>query len=208
MKIIISKRVIDSSLVGCIAAFLTTTPLSALAQGSGNILEYTGPAWSPYIAGGLIGVLVILTMYFSNHPLGASSAYAHLIGLFAKIFIPGRVRHLHFYRNKEPVINWGVMLLLGVVAGAYLAAWNGGEVTGQWLPVFWRENFGEQSLWLRAGVAFAGGVLMALGARVAGGCTSGHGISGALQLSVGSWIALLCFFLGGVPTAMLLFGRF
>jgi hypothetical protein len=46
---------------------------------------------------------------------------------------------------------------------------------------------------------------MALGARVAGGCTSGHGISGALQLSVGSWIALIGFFVGGVITAMLLF---
>ncbi|MEQ9814556.1 MAG: YeeE/YedE thiosulfate transporter family protein, partial [Azospirillaceae bacterium] len=40
---------------------------------------------------------------------------------------------------------------------------------------------------------------------LAGGCTSGHGISGALQLSVGSWVALACFFLGGVPVAMLLY---
>ncbi len=46
---------------------------------------------------------------------------------------------------------------------------------------------------------------MAFGARLAGGCTSGHGISGALQLSLGSWIALVGFFVGGVPTAMLLF---
>ena len=47
--------------------------------------------------------------------------------------------------------------------------------------------------------------LMAFGARMADGCTSGHGISGAMQLSVGSWIALLGFFVGGVATAMLLF---
>jgi uncharacterized membrane protein YedE/YeeE len=46
---------------------------------------------------------------------------------------------------------------------------------------------------------------MAFGARMAGGCTSGHGISGALQLSVGSWIALAGFFVGGIITAMLLF---
>jgi uncharacterized membrane protein YedE/YeeE len=54
-------------------------------------------------------------------------------------------------------------------------------------------------------VGFLGGGLMAFGARMAGGCTSGHGISGAMQLSVGSWIALLGFFVGGIATAMLLF---
>jgi uncharacterized membrane protein YedE/YeeE len=41
---------------------------------------------------------------------------------------------------------------------------------------------------LRAAVGFGGGLLMALGARLAGGCTSGHGISGTMQLSPGSWI--------------------
>lgn len=42
--------------------------------------------------------------------------------------------------------------------------------------------------------------LMAFGARFAGGCTSGHGISGALQLNVGSWIAVVCFFIGGIKS--------
>ena len=39
---------------------------------------------------------------------------------------------------------------------------------------------------------------MAFGSRLAGGCTSGHGISGTMQLSVGSWIAVICFFAGGI----------
>ena len=42
-------------------------------------------------------------------------------------------------------------------------------------------------------------------ARWAGGCTSGHGISGTLQLAVSSWIAAGCFFIGGIATAMLIF---
>ncbi len=46
---------------------------------------------------------------------------------------------------------------------------------------------------------------MAFGARLAGGCTSGHGISGALQLSVASWLSLACFLIGGVITAHLLY---
>jgi hypothetical protein len=57
----------------------------------------------------------------------------------------------------------------------------------------------------RLGVAFVGGIILAYGARLAGGCTSGHGISGALQLSVSSWVALTSFFIGAVATAHLLF---
>ena len=46
---------------------------------------------------------------------------------------------------------------------------------------------------------------MVYGARLAGGCTSGHGISGTLQLAVSSWIAVICFFVGGIVTALLLY---
>jgi hypothetical protein len=46
---------------------------------------------------------------------------------------------------------------------------------------------------------------LGLGARWAGGCTSGHGISGTLQLAVSSWVAAGCFFAGGILTAKLIF---
>ena len=54
-------------------------------------------------------------------------------------------------------------------------------------------------------MAFGGDAITTYGARLAGGCTSGHDISGALQLSVSSWIALACFFLAAVATAHLLY---
>jgi len=66
-------------------------------------------------------------------------------------------------------------------------------------------KFGASSLPLRGAAGFAGGILMAFGARMAGGCTSGHGISGTLQLNVASWIAVICFFIGGVALANLIF---
>ena len=55
--------------------------------------------------------------------------------------------------------------------------------------------------------AFAGfaGIVIAIGSRWAGGCTSGHGISGTLQLAVSSWLAAVCFFVGGIATALLLY---
>jgi len=168
-------------------------------------LAYPGPAWSPYLVGALIGVLSMATFYFSNKPLGASTAYARLAGMVGKLFARRHTESLKYYQDFKPRVDWEVMLLVGVVGGALLAAWLGGELTGEWLPAMWTGRFGADSLGLRLAVAFAGGGLMAFGARMAGGCTSGHGISGALQLSVGSWIAVVCFFAGGIATALLMF---
>jgi uncharacterized membrane protein YedE/YeeE len=53
-------------------------------------------------------------------------------------------------------------------------------------------------------VALVGGVFLGIGSRWADGCTSGHGISGTLQMVVSSWIAVICFFIGGVVTALLI----
>lgn len=184
---------------------IAAMPITAFAQTPAADPGTTGPAWSPYVVGALIGVLSMLTFYFSDKPLGASTAYAHIAGLIGRLIAPGHTDSLHFYaKDKQPKIDWGVMLVGGVVIGAFLAAWTGGEITARWLPPMWVAQFGD-AVWLRLGVAFIGGGLMAFGARLAGGCTSGHGISGALQLSVGSWVALLAFFVGGVITAMLLF---
>ena len=186
-------------------AAVGTTPIATLAQTQGtDPLAYSGPAWSPYLVGALIGVLSWLTFYFSHKPLGASTAYACLAGLVGKAVASRKTESLQFYQETPPKIDWEVMLVLGIVIGAFVAAWTGGELTGYWLAPMWESQFGS-NIALRLLAAFTGGTLMAFGARLAGGCTSGHGISGALQLSVGSWISLVCFFLGGVPIAMLLF---
>lgn len=169
-----------------------------------SYIESEGGAWSPYLVGALIGLLSMATFYFSNQPLGASTAYARIAGLMGKLFSKSHTESLKFFRETKPKIQWDVMLLIGIFIGAYMAAYSGGEITGKWIPALWEERFGSSYV-LRLGIAFLGGAVMAFGARLAGGCTSGHGISGTLQLSVGSWIALICFFLGGVIGANLLF---
>ena len=162
------------------------------------------PAWSPYIVGALIGVLSMATFYFSDKPLGVSTAYARLAGLIGNLFSRGHTETLKFYQDKKPKIEWEVMVLFGLVIGAFAAAWTGGELSATWVPRLWEQRFGAGAA-LRSGAAFVGGVIVAYGARLAGGCTSGHGISGALQLSVSSWIALGCFFAAAVGTAMLMY---
>lgn len=161
-------------------------------------------AWSPYLVGALIGLLSMATFYFSNKPLSVSTAYARLAGLVGNLFSKGHTENLKFYQDKKPKVEWQVMLVFGMLLGAYIAAVTGGEITAAWVPAMWESRFGPDVA-LRLGIAFLGGALLAYGARLAGGCTSGHGISGALQLSVSSWVALACFFIGGVATAMLLY---
>jgi uncharacterized membrane protein YedE/YeeE len=182
---------------------LSATPAWA-EELSTNPEVYSGPAWSPYLVGALIGVLSMFTFYFSNKPLGASTAYARVAGMLGTLVAPRHTKSLKFFKDKKPVVDWELMLVIGVIAGAFLAAWQGGELTGQWIPPMWEARFGE-NVGLRMIAAFIGGGLMAFGARLAGGCTSGHGISGTMQLSVGSWIAVICFFVGGIATAMLMF---
>lgn len=183
--------------------FDSLTPTVFIAQV--DPLQYPGPAWSPYLVGGLIGVLSMLTFYFSNKPIGASTAYARIAGMLGLAIAPKHTRSLKYFHDNPPKVGWELMLVVAVVGGSFLAAWTGGELTGQWLPAMWQERFGSDSYVLRMLVAFGGGVLMAFGARMAGGCTSGHGISGTLQLSIGSWISAICFFIGGVITAMAMF---
>jgi uncharacterized membrane protein YedE/YeeE len=166
---------------------------------------YSGPAWSPYLVGALIGVLSMFTFYFSNKPLGASTAYARVAGMLGALVAPKHTKSLKYYEENKPVIDWEVMLVVGVIFGAFLSAWQGNELTGAWLPKMWEARFGDDTVGLRWLAALGGGVLMAFGARLAGGCTSGHGISGTMQLSVGSWIAVVCFFASGIATAMLMF---
>lgn len=168
-------------------------------------LDYRGSAWSPYLVGGLIGVLSWLTFLFSNKALGASSQYATAAGGLGKAIAPRHTSSLKYFRDNPPKFGWGMVLIIGMLLGATAAAITGDEFTPRFLPEMWVDRFGEETYLLRGLTAFAGGLFMAFGARLAGGCTSGHGISGTMQLSVGSWIAATCFFIGGIATAFLLY---
>ena len=163
--------------------------------------------WSPYVCGALIGILAAATVLISDKLLGISTAYARISGMLGMILVPGLTKRLEYFKNTKPIIEWEVMLFVGVVIGSFLAAWSGGTIQAKLLPVTWVQRFGADSGTLRIIITILGGVFMAFGARTAGGCTSGHGISGTMQMSVGSWIALICFFIGGMAVAIPIFGR-
>ncbi|UEC42712.1 MAG: Putative inner membrane protein [Methanothrix sp.] len=170
------------------------------------MLEYLKmDLWSPYVVGVGIGVLSILAFLLSDRPIGCSAAYVRTSGIIEKLFIGTAVSEKAYYRKFKPAVEWEVMLVFGVVIGSFLSATFSGNLRLEIVPPLWLDRFGPDPF-QRTAAAFVGGALMGLGARWAGGCTSGHGISGTLQLAASSWLAAACFFAGGIAGAILLFG--
>lgn len=170
-----------------------------------NIINYlSATTWSPYVVGIGIGILSWLAFLLSNHPLGISTAFAKSAGMVEEAVRGPKIRDKPYYQANKPGIDWGWMLVCGLFLGALCAAWLGDDIRWRWVPEMWENTFGSSVL-LRLAVALFGGICVGFGARWGRGCTSGHGISGTMQLVVGSWIAVLCFFIGGVVVATFMY---
>lgn len=163
--------------------------------------------WSPYAVGIGIGILAWLSFLLSDRTIGCSTPFARTSGMIERLFRGNKTLDKPYYKKYAPVVDWGWMLVFGIVIGAFISSLLSGRFQFQWVPAGWVQAFGSAPL-PRLIVALVGGILMGLGSRWAGGCTSGHGISGTLQLSISSWIASICFFIGGIATAMLIYRVF
>ena len=161
------------------------------------------PRWPAMVVGVSIGLLECLAFLLLDKPIGCSTAFARTGGMIERAL--GRpVMEKPYYKLFPPVVDWEWVFVAGIPVGAFLAASLSGEFRLKWVPPLWQQAFGP-GIPLRLAVAAAGGFLVGLGARWAGGCTSGHGISGSLQLAVSSWLASAAFFAGGILSARLLF---
>lgn len=160
--------------------------------------------WSPYAAGIGIGILSCLTFLISKKAIGCSTAFARTSGIIQKFFLGKRMEKNLYYREVKPVVDWEWMLVLGIVIGSFLSSLLSGDFHYRWVPSRWVIAFSADPL-TRFIAALIGGIFLGFGARWTGGCTSGHGISGTLQLTVSSWISTVCFFIGGTLTALLLY---
>ena len=156
--------------------------------------------WSPYLAGALSGLVSIGSVWFVGKYIGASTTFVRTTGMLEKIFSPERVAQMPYFIKEAPIIDWQWMLVVGIAVGAFLAAVTSGSFRLQAFPTMWEKNFGA-AVAPRAFVAFFGGIIAMFGARLADGCPSGHGLSGSLQLAVSGYIALVCFFIGGLISA-------
>ena len=161
--------------------------------------------WSPYVVGACIGVLSWFSFLILKKPLSCSTSFASTSGMIERLFRGKKVEEKLYYQKVKLAIDWQWMFVLGIVFGALLAALLSGDFNLQWVPPLWVSAFGSAPITRIIG-AIVGGVFLGFGARWADGCTSGHGISGTLQLALSSWISAIFFFVGGILTAFALFG--
>ena len=93
-----------------VAALLVLPSLARAADFGVDATNYDGPAWSPYIVGGAIGVLSWLTFYFADKTIGASSFYATLAGFVGKTVAPKHTESLPYYKDNPPGGGLGLHL--------------------------------------------------------------------------------------------------
>lgn len=166
---------------------------------------FTDTNWSPYVVGLGIGLLSWLSFLISGKPIATSTTFARAGGMIENFISGGKAKQRPYYKKIKLQINWQWMLVVGVVLGSFLSAIISGNFqVGVWVPSLWASAFGDSAL-LRVLVAVAGGIILGFGARFADGCTSGHGISGTLQLALSSWVSAIFFFIGGIIAAHIIY---
>lgn len=164
-------------------------------------------AWSPYLAGAVIGLLQIPTFLLMNTALGASSSFVTVGAHLAALVDPSAAKIAYFASHMEGAKNWWqVAVVIGIAVGAFISMKLSGARRSE-VSAVWARVLGRGTLGARAPIAFVAGFLMLFGARIAGGCTSGHGISGMAQLGVGSTVAVAAMFAGGMLVANLFLKR-
>ena len=165
-------------------------------------------AWSPYVAGVVIGLLQIPAFLIIDTALGASSSYVTVGAAIASWLDPSLLKISYAANHVAATAKnwWQVALVGGIGIGAFVSMKLSGARRHPISPI-WSRALGSSSPSLRYAMAFVAGFIMLLGARIADGCTSGHGLSGMAQLSVGSTVAVAAMFVGGIATATLLLRR-
>jgi hypothetical protein len=168
--------------------------------------------WNPYLAGALVGLLAIVSVYATTQLigktsyLGASTTFVRAAGLLERTVAGGHVAANEYFTKEKVRVDWQFMLVCGIFLGALISSLSDKSFKLEGVPPTWEKRFGP-SVAKRAAGAFLGGIVAMVGARMADGWPSGHGLSGLMQLSVSSFVALAMFFGVGVLVAAIVYGR-
>lgn len=152
------------------------------------------PPWA--VLGGIFGVVSALSI-LTWGPIGVSGTYPRFIGAVFRRLTPDLAHANPYLEKMGSLIKPETFLVIGLLIGGFLAARFGGQAAAKAESV----HPGETTASKRNRDAFLGGVLIVFGARIAGGCTSGHIISGITQLSVSGLIFAAGVFATGILTA-------
>ena len=181
-----------------------------------------------WFKGGILLGLVFLFAVFLVKPIGVSTQFVILDGVIWNIFSRDLIEESadsktgyssknaylnksggKYAKNVANPLNYSFIFVLSMILGAFLSAKSKGPSPTKLdrvAPEVWRNKFGEQGF-KRYLASFVGGMLVLFGARLAGGCTSGHMMSGMMQTSISGYMFALGAFLAAVPIAVIMFGR-
>jgi hypothetical protein len=171
--------------------------------------------WPWYVAGPLIGLMVPLMLFIGNRSFGISNNLRHLCAITQ----PRQVE-VDFFKYDWKEHTWSLVFVIGTALGGFLAgvvfanphpvalspaalamihAWGFAAPSGNLVPVeLFTPNVRNLTF------LFAAGVLVGFGTRYAGGCTSGHAITGLSTLQLASVYAVIGIFTGGLISSWLL----
>lgn len=124
--------------------------------------------WNPYLAGGLVGLLMVCSAWLTGNYFGASTSFVRAAGAIERLFVPDRVAGEPYFILYGIEIDWQGMFVAGIFIGSLISAASSRTFRLQSVPSRWQERFGP-SFPKRAAVAFAGGLIGMFGARLADG---------------------------------------
>ena len=159
--------------------------------------------WSPYVAGILLGLVGIATVWAANTTLGASGGFENIAGMLGKAVAPGLFDNVYFNFVMQPAITFPVILLVGIFFGGMLGALSSGTFKFRTMDdEQWKSAYGAQP-WKRWLLLFVGAIILEYAAGIAGGCTSGLAISGGMLLAPSAFLFIAGMFASGIVTAKL-----
>jgi len=155
------------------------------------------PYTNPYLAGVLLGMVLLASFVFLGTGLGASGSIARMgASLSMCISAPHTLDSEYFGKwGTNPLHYYLVFMFIGIFVGAWFSALLANRVH------FKVERGSNTSVRLRLFYALMGGVIVGFASRLAQGCTSGQALSGGALLLTGSLVFLVCLFASGYATA-------
>lgn len=155
---------------------------------------------NPYIAGILLGIVLITSIYVSGRGLGASGAIKSAVVATVITYAPEHANNGLFYNHytgdqSSPLKSWLVFEILGVLVGGFISGLVSERLT------FKVEKIPSIKTKTRLIFALIGGFLFGLGAQFGRGCTSGAALSGMGVLATSGFLVMICIFGSGYAFA-------
>ncbi|MGV6850119.1 MAG: YeeE/YedE thiosulfate transporter family protein [Marinibacterium sp.] len=175
-------------------------------------------------AGGLLLGLVFFAAVLLVKPIGVSTQFVILDGIIGNAVNSELVTQTEdgytstnaylaksggkYAKHVANPLNYSFVFVLAMAVGGFLSVMARGGIDREdrTVPALWRANFGDSPA-KRYTAAFLGGFIVLYGARLAGGCTSGHMMSGMMQTSLSGYIFALGAFAAAIPVSLILFKK-